>query len=107
MPAMPLGENLVSLIAVGGSSVLGFWLAAEFADLQCSKNHSPQQTVGVHRVASSTGEDRTGFRFFRDERDAIRALAASFAMIGIGALLLRLFGAVVIPFQIERAINNS
>jgi hypothetical protein len=27
-------------------------------------------------------------------------------MIGIGALLLRLFGSVVIPFQIERAISN-
>ena len=35
------------------------------------------------------------------------SLVASFGMIGIGALLVRLFGSVVIPFQIERAISNS
>src|SRR5580704_15410760 len=35
------------------------------------------------------------------------SLMASFEMIGIGALLLRLFGSVVIPFQIERAISSS
>jgi hypothetical protein len=44
-----------------------------------------------------------GFR--RDARWA-SSLAVSFGMIGIGALLLRLFGSVVIPFQIERATRQ-
>ena len=45
MPATPLRENLVSLIRVCGFSVLGCWLAADFADLESWKNRSPQETV--------------------------------------------------------------
>lgn len=60
MPAAPLREYFVAFVFVGRFPVLGFWLAADFADSQRRKNYSAKETVRVGGLTGNIGEYRPG-----------------------------------------------
>ena len=107
MPAAPPGSNLFySYLCVALPPLVRLWLATELAERKRGRITPRSRLSGSVALPASLGKIGPVLGFPRRAR-CTSSLLASFGTIRIGALLLRLFGSVVIPFQIERAISNS
>jgi hypothetical protein len=106
VPAVPLGNAIVTFVLVIPSLVGSFGLLTLFATIQGWKYHTIHNAGEGKWLTYCIGEDRAALRVPTAEPVHFQTVG-QLTNTGTGAGLLRVFGALTRPFQMDRQTKIS